>query len=304
MAERLRVGLVGAGPWARFVHAPLIAAGLETTLAGVWARRADAAAQLALPLGAPVFRRLDDLFAACEAVAFAVPPAVQAEIAIAAARAGKAVLLEKPIAADLRAAEALAEAIAAAGAPSLVVLTWRYAAAVREFLTATGSFSAAGGRGWFISGALLGGPFATPWRLERGPLLDLGPHVLDLMDAALGPVTRVRAHGDLHNWVGLLLDHASGAHSEVSLCATAKIEPHLAGAELFGRDGALRIDCAAAVGQEAFATLYREFAAVARGTLRTGLDVHRGLHLQRLIAQAEADLRDAGGAGARLAAEP
>lgn len=291
MPEPLRVGLVGAGPWARSVHAPLIAAGPETTLAGIWARRPEAAAQLARPLGAPAFARLDELFAACEAVAFSVPPAVQAELASAAARAGKAVLLEKPIAADLHGAEALARAIDAADVPSLVVLTWRVAAAVRAFLAAAAAFPAHGGRGWFVSGALLGGPFATPWRLERGPLLDLGPHVIDLMDAALGPVTRVRAHGDPHNWVGLLLDHAGGVHSEVSLCATAKIEPHLAGAELFGGEGSLRIDCAASVGIEAFATLYREFAAVARGTLRSGLDVHRGLRLQRLIAQAEADLR-------------
>ncbi len=291
MAEPLRVGLVGAGPWAKLVHAPQIAAGPETALAGIWARRPEAAAELARPLGAPAFARIEELFDACEAVAFSVPPAVQAELASAAARAGKALLLEKPIAADLRGAEALAAAVERAAVPSLVVLTWRFSATVRSFLGAASTFAAHGGRGWFVSGAFLGGHFATPWRLERGPLLDLGPHVLDLLDAALGPIVRLQTHGDLNRWVGLLLDHEGGAHSEVSLCATAKIEPSTAGAELYGPDGALRFDSAEVDGQETFATLYREFAAVARGALRSDLDVQRGLYLQRLLEQAELEIR-------------
>src|SRR5205814_863822 len=35
----LHVGLAGAGPWARFVHGPVLAAGPETELTAVWARR-------------------------------------------------------------------------------------------------------------------------------------------------------------------------------------------------------------------------------------------------------------------------
>ncbi|HZQ37470.1 MAG TPA: Gfo/Idh/MocA family oxidoreductase [Dehalococcoidia bacterium] len=291
MPKPLRVGLVGAGPWAKLVHAPQIAAGPETALTGIWARRSEAAEELARPFGAPAFVRIEALFDACEAVAFSVPPAVQAELAIAAARAGKALLLEKPIAADLHGAETLAAAVERAGVPSLVALTWRFAPAVRRFLGQASTFSAHGGRGWFVSGAFLGGHFATPWRLERGPLLDLGPHVLDLLDAALGPIERLQAHGDLHHWVGLLLDHAGGAHSEVSLCATARIEPSTAGAELYGPDGALRFDSAEVDSRATFATLYREFAAVARGELPSGLDVKRGLYLQRLIEQAEIELR-------------
>ncbi len=291
MAEPLRVGLVGAGPWAKLVHAPQIAAGPETALAGIWARRMEAAEELARPFGAPAFARIEELLDACEAVAFSVPPAMQAELALAAARAGKALLLEKPVAADLRGAEALAAAAEQAGVPTLVVLTWRFSATVRSFLGRAAGFNAHGGRGWFVSGAFLGGHFATPWRLERGPLLDLGPHVLDLLDAALGPIVRLRTHGDLHGWVGLLLDHAGGAHSEVSLCATAKIEPSTAGAELYGPDGALRFDSAEVDGPETFATLYREFTAVARGESSSDLDVQRGLYLQRLIEQAEAELR-------------
>ena len=134
MDEPVRVGLVGAGPWAHMVHAPVLAAGPATTLVGVWARRPDAAAELAAEHGATAFENYDDLVAACEAVAFSVPPDVQVPLAITAARAGRALLLEKPLGLDLDGAERLAGAVADAGAISQVVLTWRYSSAVRAFL--------------------------------------------------------------------------------------------------------------------------------------------------------------------------
>ena len=45
--DRLKVGVVGAGPWATLVHAPMIAASEQTELSGVWARRPEAASNLA-----------------------------------------------------------------------------------------------------------------------------------------------------------------------------------------------------------------------------------------------------------------
>jgi len=286
----IEVGLVGVGPWAQLVHGPMLVAGPETRLAGVWARRAEASTELAARLGVRVFERYEDLLDACQAVAFAVPPAVQADLAVVAAGAGKALLLEKPLADDLDAARRLTDAVDTAGVVSQILLSWRYADAVRDFLVRAAGFDAVGGRGAFISGGLLGGMFATPWRLERGALLDLGPHVIDLLDAALGPVVGVRAHGDPLRWVGLLLEHAGGSMSEVSLCATAAVEPNVAGAAVFGRGGVLGVDCSSAVGPDAFALVRSEFAeAVATGSGHR-LDVHRGLHLQQVIASAEADL--------------
>jgi predicted dehydrogenase len=288
------VGLVGAGPWAQRVHGPVLAAGPETRLVGVWARRPDAASELASRLAVRPFGRYDDLVDACQAVAFSVPPAVQAELAATAARRGKALLLEKPIADDLDGAVRLADAVSEAGVVSQVVLSWRYAAPVRAFLEAAARVDVIGGRGEFISGALLGGPFATPWRLERGALLDLGPHVIDLLDAALGRVVGVRAHGASLGWVGLLLEHESGRVSEASLCATADIEPQVASTAVYGPTGGLSVDCAAAVGPVAFAVMRREFAEAVAGGTGHQLDVQRGLHLQHVIAAAEADLDDAG----------
>lgn len=279
------VGLVGAGPWAELAHAPMLAAGPHTRLAGVWARRPEAAARL----GAPVFERVEELFDACEAVAFCVPPAVQAEIGVRAARAGKALLLEKPLADSLANAERLVAAIAEAGVASQMVLTLRYAAGTREFLARCAEIEPFGGHAANISGVLLGDhPFATPWRLERGALLDVGPHVVDLLDAALGPVTGVRAHGHPLGWTGLLLDHEGGAVSEASLCMTVPGDTPPSSFAVHGRGGSAVLRPS---GDDALATVAEEFARTVRQGGGHPLDAARGLRLQRIIANAEEQLR-------------
>src|SRR5437868_12427095 len=236
MSEPLAMGLVGAGPWAGRAHAPALAAGPVTRLAGVWARRPEASAELAGRHGAPAFERIDELFDACEAVAFSVPPDVQAELAVRAARAGKAVLLEKPLAMDLAGAERLAGEIEAAGVGSQMVLSFRYAATTRAFLDRAAEIEPIGGHAAYIT-AVREGPFATPWRLEHGALLDLGPHVLDLLDAALGRITGVTAHGDPRRWCGLLLEHETGAVSEASLSMAGVGEMPPGRFEVYGRRG-------------------------------------------------------------------
>jgi predicted dehydrogenase len=174
----------------------------------------------------------------------------------------------------------------------MVLLTWRYAEPVRSFLAEARAQAPFGGRAVFISGGLLGGPFATPWRLERGPLVDLGPHVIDLLDAALGRVTAVDAHGDLLGWVALDLHHESGAISQAAMCATVPLQRHRAGIEVYGRQGALELDCASAVGPLTFITVGDELAAMVRSGQPHPLDSAHGLHLQRVIEQAELRLRE------------
>lgn len=288
----LAVGLVGAGPWASMVHAPVLAAGPDTRLAGVWSRTAANADALAATHGVPAAPSFEALLEGCEAVAFAVPPAVQAPLATQAAEAGRAVLLEKPIADDLVGAERLAEAVSGAGVASLVVLSYRFSTAVEAFIQAARGFDAVGARACFLSGAFLGGLFATGWRLERGAVLDVGPHILDLVDAALGPVVALRALGDPHGWVSVAVEHEGGAVSDVALCCRAGIEPSRTEVEVYGPSGVLSVDAREGVGPESFVEVGRRFAAAVAGdpSASAGLDVHRGLHLQRLVAEVEAQL--------------
>lgn len=211
----VKVGLVGAGPWAQGVHAR--AGRRPRDRAGrVWARRPEAAQETAAPYGAPVAARFEELLDSCEALAFAVPPAVQAELALRAAKAGKALLLEKPIAEDLGAARRLVDAIDEAGVVSQVTLTNRYHPETRRFLEAAGEADVFGARAAILNGAFLGGAFSTPWRLEHGALLDIGPHALDLLDAAVGRIVRVRGAGDPRRWIELTCEHENGAVSQAS----------------------------------------------------------------------------------------
>src|SRR5690242_15290101 len=109
------------------VHAPILAAHPETELVGVWARRPEAAEKLAGKHGASPFADYAALLDASDAIAFCVPPNVQAEMAVVAAKAGKTLLLEKPIALDLAAAQELVDAIDGAGVRSVLLLSLRYA---------------------------------------------------------------------------------------------------------------------------------------------------------------------------------
>ena len=289
----VRVGLVGAGPWAGMFHAPMLAGCPDTELAGIWARRAERAEALAAAHRTTSFRRFEEMLDHVDALAFAVPPDVQATMAIVGAQAGKALLLEKPIALELGAARELAAVVSHVGVPTQMVLTWRYAGAVRRFLEGCRTIEPLGGRGWFITGGFLGGVFATPWRLERGPLLDLGPHVVDLLDAALGPVEEISARGDLHRWVGLQLVHQSGVVSEASITAYSAIDPARAGIEVYSADGVLEVSTVD-VTAGAVLRLASEFAAAARSGVAHHLDVEHGVRLQALLANAEEQLSEAG----------
>jgi predicted dehydrogenase len=293
--DAVAVGLVGAGPWAGVLHAPMLAAGPETRLAGVWARRPEAASALAETHGARAVGSLEELWDVCEAVAFAVPPDVQAELATRAARAGKHLLLDKPLALTVEAAMGLAETASEAGVVSLLVLTTRYGPRGRRFLAEAERFEAVGAQCASLSGALLGhGPFATPWRRRHGALLDVGPHVLDLLEAALGPIQEVSGRGDPLRWTSLTCRHAGGAVSAASMSISLPLPESVWECVLYGPSGSLAFrrpsQSATAELADAAATIRKEFAEAVRTGLSPPLDVHRGLRLQRLIDSATRSL--------------
>ncbi|HVK21336.1 MAG TPA: Gfo/Idh/MocA family oxidoreductase [Actinokineospora sp.] len=280
----LRVGLVGAGPWAGAVHAPGIAAHSGTELTAVWARRPEAA----MELGAPVVGGFDELLSIVDAVAFAVPPAVQAGLAIKAAQAGKHLILEKPIAESVESAQKLVDAVEAAGVASVVVFIRRFAPETRAWLADIHSGTGwAGGNARWLSGALLGGQYSSSaWRHDGGALADVGPHVFDLLDAALGPVDKVVAarlsEPDL--WT-VVLGHESGATSTSTLSMLMPMRPTVTDISVYGDNGYRELNGRTTAPQDAFATLLDEFTTLVRdGRADHPLSVRRGLAVQRLLA--------------------
>jgi predicted dehydrogenase len=238
--------------------------------------------------------------AASDAIVFAVPPAVQADLALLAAAHHRAVLLEKPVAADLAGAERVAGAVQAAGVGSLVGLTYRFNPVVREFLRRAKDFEAAGGRACFLSGAFLNGRFDGTWREQYGSLLDVGPHLLDLVHAAMGPFTRIEGRTSPAGWTSLVASHPSGAVSDLSICCHAAVNPSRTEMELFGPGGSLAVD--ARQGREqSFPVLRREFVETARQGGGHPLDARHGVEVQRWVQTAMAATRTPAGHAAGAA---
>ncbi|XGX79419.1 hypothetical protein LQK93_02228 [Terrabacter sp. BE26] len=288
----MKTGLVGAGRRAE-VHASALAASPDLEFVGVWTRRPLAAEELTKRFGGSVFAAFEDLLDACEAVCFAVPPAVQGELAGIAARAGKSVLLEVPIAWDLADAEQLTETVVAAGVVSQVAFTWRYTAEVQRFLQAHGSDDRRprGGGGRVVKVQRDQPAQANRWRNERGLLFDVGPHVADLLDAAIGTVVDVDAEDDENAWVTLKLEHHLVGPSESTLGSSSTIDHDEAVFEFVGADGKTSLDCSDAERRADYATMFAEFANAARTGEAHALDVNHGLHIQRIIEAADTRLR-------------
>jgi predicted dehydrogenase len=274
-------------------HAPMLANAAALQLSAVWARRRETAEPLAHQYGAAVAETFDDLLGRCDAVAFTVPPDVQAALAPVAARAGRHLLLEKPLAFTVADAEAIAAAADAAGVATQLVLTYRFTTPVREFLRSLDGLLVRYVRTtWIGGGALAGSPFATPWRQAAGAaLLDVGPHVFDLIDAVAGPVTEVRA-AESGGVVAITTAHSSGAIGQLALSATTP-----------AAGGRLEADAVTDTGRsvlgdpnsdppdEVKRALADEFSRAIRGEVTQEIDVHRGVRLQRLLASVDESIR-------------
>ncbi len=279
----LRFGLIGTGFWAATVYAPGIAAHPRTELVGVWGRDPAKAAALAAQHSAQPFSDVDELIDAVEAVAFAVPPDIQGELAVRAAEAGRSLLLEKPLALTVEAADRIVQAV---HAPTVVFFTRRFDPGVGAwFRTEVDGHGWDGGSVVFLSSIFEpGNPFGeSPWRRERGALWDVGPHALALLLPTLGSVEQVAAVRGRGDEVHLALRHATGAASSVTLSLTAPVER--TEVLFWGSQGLARmpgdVDLAAAFGAAIDALLAGD----------TRFDARFGSDVTRVLAAADERLR-------------
>jgi predicted dehydrogenase len=118
--SRPRLGLIGAGRWGE-VYLRTLAEMTDACELAVLATRTHArrAALYPAPLAITADYR-DLLRAELDGVIVAVPPRLHPEILEAALRAGKAVMIEKPLCLDVPAAERMVAAVARSGLPVLV----------------------------------------------------------------------------------------------------------------------------------------------------------------------------------------
>jgi predicted dehydrogenase len=282
----LRFGVLGTGPWARTVHAAALATHPGAELIGIWGRDLAKAKAVGAEFDVPGTADLDALLDDVDAVTIALPPDVQPALAVRAAEAGKHLLLEKPIALDLADADRMVAAVQESGVASVVFFTSRFRPATSTWLTQAARTTLAGGSGSWLA-SLAGSPYdASSWRREHGALWDIGPHALSVLVPPLGPVVAVQAGAGLRDTVHLVLTHASGAASAVTLSLT--VAPMSTGTEFFvhGDAGRLVLLPDHGTAEEAFALAVDELTAAAVTGATHPCDVVFGRDVVAVLATA------------------
>ena len=197
----VRVALVGCGRIsASHVSAIEKIDGLE--LVAVADVEIDRANEVAQRQGIPAFRTLEELLAAgdCDVVSVCTPSGLHPAHGIAAARAGKHVVTEKPMAISLADADALVQACDAAGVQLFVVKQNRLNPPIQLLRRAVdkGRF----GRIYVANTTVRwtrpqeyydAAPWRGTWEFDGGAIMNQASHYVDLMQWLVGPVESVVA---------------------------------------------------------------------------------------------------------------
>ena len=192
-STRLRVGIIGSGIGRGHVRAYSALPDVEiVALAGLDTDRCQRlAAEYHIPRLYGDYRELlaqPDI----EAVSVCTPNFLHAPVTIAAAEAGKHVLVEKPLAATIAEGEAMVRAAEKAGRVLMVVFNYRFrgdAQTLKRHIDAGGLGDVYYAQaGWLRRHGIpgIGSWFTQKAQSGGGPLIDLGIHVLDLAMWLLG----------------------------------------------------------------------------------------------------------------------
>jgi len=198
--DKLNIGIIGCGKISQVRHIPEYAANQWVNLAGFFDLSKARAQQVAEPFaGAAVYDSWEDLVAdpAIDAVSVCTTNATHAEIAIAALKAGKHVLLEKPMATTLEDCERIAEAAANSGRLLMIDHNQRFvkahilardlfqSGAIGDLVSFRTTFGHGGPETWSVD------PGPNTWFFDAkqttmGAIGDLGVHKTDLLNFLTG----------------------------------------------------------------------------------------------------------------------
>ncbi len=194
-------GIIGTGVIAA-MHADAIASLPGARLAAITDVNAAAAAAFAGARGCVAEPDLDSLLARedVDVVCVCVPSGLHAEVGTRAARAGKHLVVEKPVDVTLAAADRLIEAAHSAGVVLTVISQHRFDPDLVELKRLLGR--GALGRlvlgeastKWYRAQAYYdSAPWRGTWAMDGGSLLNQGVHYVDLLRWCMGPVAEVKA---------------------------------------------------------------------------------------------------------------
>ena len=195
----IKVGIIGCGKIAQVRHIPEYAANPHAEVYGFYDINLDRAEALAKQYGGKAYASYEELLAdpEIEAVSVCAANHVHAEISVAALKAGKHVLCEKPMAVTLEECEAMVAAAEEAGKYLMIGQNQRLAkahakakelieqGAIGKVLTFRTIFGHGGPETWSID------PGSNVWFFDKtkaamGAMADLGIHKTDMIQYVLG----------------------------------------------------------------------------------------------------------------------
>lgn len=228
--ENIKIGIIGAG-YIAGVHASVLARDERVSIAAVYDVDGARAEQLARSAGAQVAPGSDELIAACDAVYITTPNTQHTGLAVAAARAGRHVFCEKPMATSLSDAKTVLDA-ARAGSNSGAAKVFqvghnrRFAPVYRklkELISEEGrrphSAHLKMNRGELIHPVWVADPSVT-----GGFLYETTIHMFDMMRFLFGEVVELYAVGSAHEYpetddFSVVILFAGGMHA--TLCSSS-----------------------------------------------------------------------------------
>src|SRR5215211_3848016 len=204
--ERLRFGVLGCGVIGPH-HARAIAGLKSAEPVAVADVDLESAEELAGEYGCSAYASLTEMLsdADLDAVCVCTPSGMHAADAIEALKAGKDVVIEKPVDVTLKAVDRLIEVQRATGGKVAVVSQHRFDAATRAVHEAVtrGEFGrltsgSAEVRWWRSQSYYDSGGWRGTWELDGGGvLINQAIHTIDLLQWLMGPVVEVTAYTGL-----------------------------------------------------------------------------------------------------------
>ena len=249
--ETVRLGVVGLGWFGGVLTEAARASGLAEVVA-CYSRSPETRATFAEAHRCRAVDDLDEMLGASEveAVLVATPHSTHVEISERAARAGKHVFVEKPLALTVAGVQSVAEAAEASGVVVQVGHNRRRQPANRRIkamidggelgtvLQLDGMHGAPGGHK----------PELPPWRSDPsecpfGGMTALGMHTVDTFNYFMGPAQRLTAFSrrftgirDLDDATSVLLEYAGGQLASIN---TTYFSPPVVSLSVFGTEAAV-----------------------------------------------------------------
>lgn len=275
MKKRIRIGVAGLGRIGWDFHCQKLARHADFTLAAVADTDAGRRAEAERTFGCRAYAEFGELLAAgdLDAVVIATPTHLHRAMAEAAFKAGLHVLLEKPMAASVADARAIARRAEATGCVLTVYQPHRLAAYYQHLLTLLRDGRI--GPVFQVRRGVFAYVRRDDWqsqvRFGGGMLNNYGAHMLDqMMDLTGGTVNRlfcdlrrVATLGDADDVVKIVYETDTGILVDLEINMGAAFSPYLF--EVYGRTGTIRLV------NDAFTTRWFDPAKLADKVLDTGL---------------------------------